>query len=120
MAFAKKKQLRDADLKEASWIVRERGSGTRQAFEHAMHGILPELRLELELQHTEGIKSAVKAGLGVGCVSRIALEDAFRHKSLVPCHVPQRDFRRYFSFVLRKQKFKSAGLESWLALCRSA
>jgi DNA-binding transcriptional LysR family regulator len=118
--FAKKKTLRDEDLKAASWIVRERGSGTRQAFEHAMHGILPELRLELELQHTEGIKSAVKAGLGVGCVSRIALEDAFRHKSLVPCQVPHRDFQRYFFFVLRKQKYKSAGLENWLALCRSA
>jgi DNA-binding transcriptional LysR family regulator len=118
--FAKKKALRDEDLKAASWIVRERGSGTRQAFEHAMHGILPELRLELELQHTEGIKSAVKAGLGVGCVSRIALEDAFRHKSLVPCQVPHRDFQRSFFFVLRKQKYRSAGLENWLALCRSA
>jgi DNA-binding transcriptional LysR family regulator len=118
--FAKKKTLSDEDLKEASWIVRERGSGTRQAFEHAMHGILPELRFELELQHTEGIKSAVKAGLGVGCVSRIALEDAFAHKSLVPCRVPHRDFQRYFSFALRKHKYKSAGLENWLALCRSA
>jgi DNA-binding transcriptional LysR family regulator len=117
--FAKKKKLSDEDLKAASWIARERGSGTRQAFEHAMHGILPELHIELELQHTEGIKSAVKAGLGVGCVSRIALEDAFRHKSLVPCSVPQRDFRRYFFFVLRKQKYRSAGLEKWLALCRT-
>ncbi|HWZ91514.1 MAG TPA: LysR substrate-binding domain-containing protein [Polyangiaceae bacterium] len=117
--FAKKKKLSDEDLKGASWIARERGSGTRQAFEHAMHGILPELRIELELQHTEGIKSAVKAGLGVGCVSRIALEDAFRHKSLVPCAVPQRDFHRYFFFVLRKQKYRSAGLEKWLALCRA-
>ena len=117
--FARKKQLRDEDLKEAAWIVRERGSGTRQAFEHALHDILPELRIELELQHTEGIKSAVKAGLGVGCVSRIALEDAFRHKSLVPCSVPQRDFRRSFFFVLLKGKHRSAGLEAWLALCRA-
>ncbi len=118
--FAKKRSLSDEDLKAAAWIVRERGSGTRQAFELAMHGILPELDLVLELQHTEGIKSAVKAGLGVGCVSRIALEDAFRHKSLVPCSVKQRDFERYFFFVLRKQKYRSAGLENWLALCRRA
>ena len=118
--FAKKRSLRDEDLIDAAWIVRERGSGTRQAFEHAMHGILPELRIALELQHTEGIKSAVKAGLGVGCVSRIALDDAFGHKSLVPCSVPQRDFHRSFFFVLRKQKYRSAGLENWLALCRKA
>jgi DNA-binding transcriptional LysR family regulator len=118
--FASKRALSDEDLKQASWIVREHGSGTRQAFEHAMHGILPELNLTLELQHTEAIKSAVKAGLGVGCVSRIALEDAFRHKSLLPCVVKHRDFKRYFFFVLRKQKYRSAGLEQWLALCRES
>jgi DNA-binding transcriptional LysR family regulator len=118
--FAKRRTLRDEDLRQASWIVRERGSGTRQAFEHAMHGILPELRLVLELQHSEGIKSAVEAGLGVGCVSRIALEEAFRYKTLVPCSVPQRDFRRSFFFVLRTQKYRSVGLENWLALCRQA
>lgn len=118
--FAKKKQLTDEDLKNARWIVRERGSGTRQAFDVAMHGILPDLKIELELQHIEGIKSAVKAGLGVGCISRIALEDAFKHKSLVPCAVPTRDFKRYFFFVLRKQQHRSKGLENWLALCRES
>jgi DNA-binding transcriptional LysR family regulator len=117
--FASKKLLRDADLREAAWVVREPGSGTRQAFEHAMQGILPELPIALELQHTEAIKSAVEAGLGVGCVSRIAVSDAFRFGSLVPCHVPQRDFRRKFYFVLQRRKYRSSGLQHWLELCRS-
>jgi DNA-binding transcriptional LysR family regulator len=117
--LARKKRLSDADLKSASWIVREQGSGTRQAFERGMHGVLSELRIALELEHTEAIKSAVKAGLGLGCVSRVALVDAFRHKSLVPCHVPDRDFRRWFFFVVHKQKFRSRALKSWLELCRN-
>ncbi len=118
-AFAKKRTLRDADLTSAAWIVRERGSGTRQAFEHAMRGILSELTIALELQHTEAIKSAVEAGLGVGCVSHIALEEAFRHGDLVRCKVPQRSFERQFNFVLHKDKFRSGGLLRWLELCRS-
>lgn len=118
--FAKLGELSDTELASAQWILREQGSGTRQAFEHAMHGLLPELQIGLELGHTEAIKSAVKAGLGVGCVSRVALVDAFRHKSLVPCRVPERDFRRWFYFVAHKQKFKSHALASWLELCRSA
>jgi DNA-binding transcriptional LysR family regulator len=118
-AFAKKRALTDADLRQAAWIVRERGSGTRQAFEHAMHGLLPELQITLELQHTEAIKSAVEAGLGVGCVSRIALAEAFRHRSLVACRVPHRDFRRQFFFVLHRRKYRSAGLQRWLELCKS-
>jgi DNA-binding transcriptional LysR family regulator len=118
--FAKKRALTDRDLVAARWIVREPGSGTRQAFERAMHGILPELDVALELEHTEAIKSAVKAGLGVGCVSRIALAEAFAHRSLVPCHVPKRSLRRHFFFVLHRDKYQSAGIEAWLALCRAA
>jgi DNA-binding transcriptional LysR family regulator len=53
--FARKRSLTDDDLRRGAWIVREPGSGTRQAFDHAMHGILPELHVELELQHTEAI-----------------------------------------------------------------
>jgi len=118
--FAEKRILNDRDLVQAHWIVREPGSGTRQAFERAMQGILPDLQVALELQHTEAIKSAVKAGLGVGCVSRVALADAFRHKSLVACDVPRRSFRRHFFFLLRRDKFKSVAIRAWLAMCRAA
>jgi len=116
--FAKKRALSDEDLRRGAWIVREPGSGTRQAFDHAMHGILPELHLELELQHTEAIKSAVMAGLGVGCISRLALAEEFRHKSLVPCRVPQRDFRRHFDFVVHRRKYPSPAVRAWLQLCQ--
>jgi len=116
--LAGRKRLSDADLKSASWILREPGSGTRQTFERAMHGILPDLEIALELEHTEAIKSAVKAGLGLGCVSRVALADAFKHRSLVECHVPERDLRRYFSFVSHKQRFKSRALVNFIELCR--
>jgi DNA-binding transcriptional LysR family regulator len=117
--LAQRPRLSDADLKGAAWILREQGSGTRQTFERAMHGLLPELQVVLELEHTEAIKGAVKAGLGLGCVSRVALVDAFKHQSLVPCQVPGRDFRRFFFFVVHRQKFHSRALERWLALCRA-
>lgn len=117
--LAKRERLTDDDLKSAPWILREQGSGTRQAFERAMRGLMPELQVVLELEHTEAIKGAVKAGLGLGCVSQVALADAFKHGSLVPCRVPGRDFRRFFFFVVHRQKFHSRALESWLALCRS-
>jgi DNA-binding transcriptional LysR family regulator len=116
--LARKRRLSDADLARSDWIVRERGSGTRQAFERALHGLLPELRIALELTQTEAILGAVEAGVGLGCVSGLALKDAFRLRTLVPCRVPHRDFRRSFFFVLHERKFKSPALERWLALCR--
>ena len=116
-AYAKKEALDDDDLLATRWIVREPGSGTRQAFEHAMHGLLPDLEIALELQHTEAIKSAVEAGLGLGCVSRIAVAEAFRHGTLVPLNVPHRNFRRQFFFVLHEEKYQSSGLQNWMELC---
>jgi DNA-binding transcriptional LysR family regulator len=115
--FAKKKTLTDEDLLSASWILREAGSGTRQAFERAMHGILPDLHVAHELQHTEAIKRAVEANLGIGCLSQITLEEAFNRGSLIRLEAPQRDFQRQFYFILHKQKFRSAGIEQWMKLC---
>ena len=117
--LAKKRKLSDDDLVGARWIVREAGSGTHQAFQRAMQGILHDLDIALELQHTEGIMSAVKAGLGLGCLSTVVLKDAFRHRTLVPCRVPHRSFRRHFFFVLHARKYQSAGIREWLELCRS-
>lgn len=117
--FAKKRALSDRDLTSARWIVREPGSGTRQAFERAMSGLLSELDIALELEHTEAILSAVRAGIGVGCVSRIALAEPFRHRTLVACRVPQRSFARHFFFVQHAQRRESAGVAAWLALCRA-
>src|SRR6185369_311227 len=112
--------LEDEDLKEASWIVRERGSGTRQAFDRAMRGLLPQLRIALTLEQTEAIKSAVEQGLGVSCLSRIAVEPAFKGGRLCPCRVPHRDFRRQFFFLLHKDKRRGDALTRWLDLCRSS
>jgi DNA-binding transcriptional LysR family regulator len=116
--LARKRTLSDDDLRATPWIVREVGSGTRQTFDRAMHGLLPELNIALALQHTEAIKAAVAEGLGIGCISSLALEDAFARGTLKACRVPQRDFRRQFFFLLHAQKFRTTAIERWLELCR--
>lgn len=116
--LANHKQLDDEDLLAAQWILRETGSGTRQGFDRAMHGLLPRQTIALELQHTEAIKRAVQAGLGISCLSRIALVESFQHGSLIPLSVPHRDLQRAFYFILHKNKYRSAGIQRWLDMCR--
>jgi DNA-binding transcriptional LysR family regulator len=118
--LARKRVLTDDDLRAATWIVRERGSGTRQTFDRAMRGLLADLNIALELQHTEAIKSAVEAGLGLGCVSPITLEDALKTSRVKWCKVPHRDFSRKFFFLVHKRKHRGVGIQRWLDLCRSA
>ena len=116
--YATKASLSEQDLLDAVWILREQGSGTRQAFDRAMHGLLPEMNILMELQHTEAIKRSVETGLGIGCLSEITLLDAFRRGSLVPLKTPGKNFHRFFYLIVHKQKYRSVGLEKWLAICR--
>jgi DNA-binding transcriptional LysR family regulator len=115
--FAGKKWLTRSDLLTARWIVREAGSGTRQTFDRVLHDVLPQLHIELELQHTEAIMQAVKAGMGLGCLSRLTLESAFAQDTLVPLQARDRDFSRSFYLIIHKHKYKSAAIEHWLQLC---
>ena len=85
-----------------------------------MRGLLHDLRIAMTLQHTEAIKGAVAAGIGLGCVSRIALTDAFANKTLLPCRVPHRDFRRQFYFLLAEGAGGGPGVDAWLELCRQS
>lgn len=118
--LASKRALTEEDLRAATWIVRERGSGTRQTFDRAMRGLVADLNIALELQHTEAIISAVEAGLGLGCVSPITLADALKTERIHLCKVPHRDFRRRFLILVHKRKHRGVGIQSWLDLCARA
>ncbi len=115
--LSQKEPLTDEDLLSAKWILREPGSGTRQTFDRAMHDLLPNLNIELELQHTEAIKRAVTSDLGISCLSKIALIEPFARGDLVPLNIEQRSFKRRFYFLLHKEKYQSAGLLEWKRIC---
>ncbi|BCL76259.1 transcriptional regulator [Jeongeupia sp. HS-3] len=105
-------------LAKQPWIVREPGSGTRQAFESAFHSVRAQMDVRLELEHTEAIKRAVEAGMGLSCISRLALKEAFRRGSLVPIEVDDLNLERQFHIVWHKQKFHTPGMQAFIALCR--
>lgn len=107
------------ELTHEAWILREQGSGTRLTFDQAMRHHRSTLNIRLELEHTEAIKRAVESGLGIGCISRLALRDAFRRGSLVAVETPDLDLARQFYFIWHKQKYQTSAMREFLELCRS-
>ncbi len=80
--WAERGTIRCKDLPAMSLLMRERGSGTRRVVELALEkrGVhMSDLRIAMELDSTEAIKSAVEAGLGAGFVSRWALAQDCRN-----------------------------------------
>jgi DNA-binding transcriptional LysR family regulator len=76
------------ELAAAPWIMREKGSGTREVFEAAMRSASIVPIVLMELGHTEAIKKAVEANLGIGCLSRLAVARELAAGTLVEVPVP--------------------------------
>lgn len=68
-----------ADIKKLPMVSREKGSGSRDAWERALldRDVSPaDLPVVLECTTSEGVREAVAAGLGVGFISRLAVPAA--------------------------------------------
>ena len=99
-----------AELRAEPMVVRERGSGTREALERAIAAIgldFGAFRIAGEMGSTQAIKQGVRAGVGVSLLSRRAVEDECR-AGLVHC-VKVRDLTvdRSFYLVVHRDRSRS-------------
>ncbi|HJV65998.1 MAG TPA: LysR substrate-binding domain-containing protein [Geomonas sp.] len=113
--LAESKTIAEAALEETRWIMREKGSGTREIFEAAMQRLGAGYTIAMELGHTEAIKKAVEAGLGVGCLSRMAVQRELDHGWLVEISSPL-ELTRTLTILTRESAFRTRLLTAYLAL----
>lgn len=71
--LAKETNIPFARLAEEPFIMREPGSGTRQALEELFHKHQRDLKVRLELGSNEAIKQAILGGLGISVLSQHTL-----------------------------------------------
>jgi DNA-binding transcriptional LysR family regulator len=91
-----------ATLKEAPLLMREFGSGSRRVVENALAGAglkMKEINIRMELDSTEGLLSAVEAGLGVTFVSRWAVRNQLSLGTLKLARVKNLKLSRMFSLA---------------------
>ena len=88
-------------LQQQSWVLRERGSGTRAIFDAAIEQMGVQINLAIELTRQSAIKESVKAGLGLGCLSKLSIAEELKNGGLVALKSPLNLSRR-FSLVTHK------------------
>jgi DNA-binding transcriptional LysR family regulator len=89
-------------LRNEPMLVRELGSGSRRVIEQALHTAgfkSKDLQIRMELDSTEGLLSAVEAGLGVTFVSRWAVRNQLALGTLKLAHVTGLKLSRRFSLA---------------------
>lgn len=117
-ALAKQGNASLDELLTSSWVLREQGSGTRETFDHALRHHQSRLDVRMVLEHTEAIKRAVESGIGLACISRLALKDDIARGNLVALATPELDLKRQFMFVWHKKKYQTAAVRAFLNHCR--
>ena len=91
-------------LANASWILRERGSGTREVLDHLLLAHLPHFQLVMELGNSEAIKHAVRHGIGISCLSRRVVAEQLASGALVELPVPLPPLRRILYLICNRQR----------------
>jgi DNA-binding transcriptional LysR family regulator len=103
--WAVQQQVALMALPTEPFIQRERGSGSRLVIERTLqqHGLEPTcLRVTAEMGSTEAIKQGIKAGVGISIISRLALADELRARTLCAITVEEVAFRRSFYIIHHK------------------
>jgi len=107
-------------LANAAWVLREPGSGTREASDRWLSPQLPDMEVELELSTNEAVKRAVAAGIGLGCLSELAVRDAVKQGWLVQLPTTFATVERSLSVVRHRSKKLGSAAEGFLKHCFNA
>lgn len=101
-------------LAASPWILRERGSGTRELVDYLLLSHLPRFQMAMELGNSEAIKHAVRHGLGISCLSRRVIAEQLQAGTLSEVPVPLPHLVRTLWRVHHRQKHISNAITRFL------
>lgn len=104
------------------WVLRERGSGTRETFLRAMQPLIGAPQIAIEVSDPLALKRLVAASDWFGCLSRMAIAEELRDGTLrdvTPRSAALRNaLTRSFWLVAHPQRYRSAVADALLAHAR--
>lgn len=116
--LALRRKLRSEDLRRVVWVVREHGSGTREAVEQSLARARIDMTEVMEFGHSEAIKQLVANGTGISCLSRFALENDLASGRLHALSTPFLRLDRSLFVLWWRHKHIGGGLRRFLDWCR--
>ena len=102
--LAQEKNISLKRIAQETFLMREPGSGTRQAMVRFFKSKNIEIKKGMEMTRNEAIKQAVRAGLGLGVVSVHTIELEIESKRLVILDVEDFPIQRKWFIVHRSGK----------------
>ena len=104
-------------LAQATRVVREHGSGTRQTTDDWLLNNLAQVRIGFELGSNEAVKRVVATSDGLGCLSRYAVEQSVADGHLVELQTRLPKASRKLTIVLHREKRLGRATQDFLTHC---
>lgn len=108
-----------ADLAEETWIIREQGSGTREAAEKMFAEFQFFPGSIMEFGSTQIIKESVEAGIGISLLSSWAIRKELSLGTLRTIQIQGLPFARKFSVIKQAVPFQTKAMEIFLEILRN-
>ncbi|GGG73556.1 LysR family transcriptional regulator [Paenibacillus radicis (ex Gao et al. 2016)] len=106
-------------LRDQTWIVREEGSGTREATERMFSDIGLQSPATMEFGSTQIIKESVEAGLGITLLSHWAVRKEIKLGTLNRLTLKGQPVEREFSLVRIEDQLQTKALQVFLEILRA-
>jgi DNA-binding transcriptional LysR family regulator len=119
--FARHRTLPADWMAQTPWVLRERGSGTRDMFERTLRkrGLqLSDLTVQLELASNEAIRTAVESGLCATALSNLVIEKSLKARTLF--QIDDELAKRSFYLLRHKERHVSKAETALLAMMTAA
>jgi len=105
--LSNRRSVKVEELKETPFIIREKGSATRDIIEECLEKqrrtSLSRFNVICEMGSSEAVKEAILAGLGVSILSVFAIERELKQGMLATVDISDCAVERYFYLIYKKQ-----------------
>lgn len=106
-------------FRRQKFLLRERGSGTRETFERVIEEAGFSVTPIWEATSTTALVNAVINGLGVAVLPYRMIIGPLEQGLVVSVHVKGLNFRRKFHIIYHKDKFLTSSAKAFIQLCKS-
>lgn len=113
--WSRRKAVSVRELMDEPFLISQPGSGTRTILEERFRRMRMAPRF-IELGHTESVKRAVEAGLGISILSRAVVERDLKQGWLKTTKLQGINLERRFYYIHLKGKYISKAARAFLAL----
>jgi LysR family transcriptional regulator, transcriptional activator of the cysJI operon len=105
------------ELESDTWVLREDGSGTREAGENVFKQLQISPKNIITFGSTQAIKEAVEAGLGISILSQLVVQKDLEQGTLKILECKGLPYTRQFSFITNSP-FQTKALQEFILTLR--